>query len=125
METANPQSIWCLIANVTREPHPEGPDGELRLGTRHFAPGAKLYCFPNQWGDGGEKLRVLGRHRGGGPKLIEMIVATKWLTNWRVQEVFHPHVVHAMKAHSRGWNNTEDSRETAGKMAASYSSRDC
>ncbi len=30
--------IWCVVANVTREPHPEGPGGEMRLGTKRFAP---------------------------------------------------------------------------------------
>jgi hypothetical protein len=111
------QFVWCLVANVTRELHPEGENGEFRLGLKHFAPGAKLYCFPQQWGDGGEKLRVLGRHRKGGPKLIDIIISTKWLTDWRVQRVFHPHVVQTLGA---VWDDTDDSRDRALKMAASY-----
>lgn len=113
----NAKSVWCPVANVTPEPHPEGPEGEMRLGTKHFAPGAKLYCFPKEWGDDGEKLRVLGRHRGGGPKLVEIVVATKWLTNWRVQQVFQPHVVRAMEGR---WDATERSRRDAERMVESY-----
>jgi hypothetical protein len=54
--------VWCVVANVTRGLHPEGPDQELRLGIKRFAPGAKLYCFPISWGDGGKTLMVYGRH---------------------------------------------------------------
>ena len=110
-------SIWCLVANITREPHPEGPDRKMRLGLKHFAPGAKLYCFPRQWGDAGEKLRVLGRHRGGGAKLFEIVIATKWLTDWRVQRVFHPYVVHVMRGH---WDDSDAGRERALKMVSFY-----
>jgi hypothetical protein len=39
---------------------------------------------------------VLGRRRGGGPEPVEIIVPTKWLVDWRVQQVFHPYVVHRM-----------------------------
>jgi hypothetical protein len=108
--------IWCVVANVTREPHPEGPGGELRLGTKHFAPGAKLYCFPSEWSDGGERLRVLGRHRRGGPKLFEIVISTKFLTDWRVQRVYHPYVVHAMSRDRRAWDDTEKSQDVANAM---------
>src|SRR4051812_13635171 len=84
--------VWCMVANMTREPHPEGPDHTMRLGTRLFAPGAKVYCCPILWGDGGERLRVVGRHRRG-RKLIVAVVPTKLLINWRAQRVFDPQVV--------------------------------
>ena len=90
----------------------------MRLGLKHFAPGAKLYVFPSQWGDGGAKLRVLGRHRGGGSKLFEIVIASKWLTNWRVQKVFHPYVVHAMRGH---WDDSESGWERATRTAVAYS----
>jgi hypothetical protein len=112
-----PKWIWCLVANVTREPHPEGLEDELRLGLKRFAPGAKLYCFRSEWSDGGERLRVLGRHRSGGSKLIKAVISTRWLTNWRPQKVFHPYVIHSMKRHLYGWDNSERSREIAVEMA--------
>jgi hypothetical protein len=107
--------IWCVVANVTRDPHPEGPDGELRLGLKRFAPGAKVYCFPIAWGDGGERMRVLGRHRRGS-KLIDIIIATKWLTNWRVSKVFHPFVVETMRLR---WDDSDKSRDEAESIVAS------
>jgi hypothetical protein len=90
--------VWCPVANVARDPHPEGPDDELRLGLKHFAPGAKLYCYPQRWGDGGERIRVLGRHRNG-TRLVDIVIANRLLTNWRVQKVYNPHVVKSMREH--------------------------
>jgi hypothetical protein len=59
----------------------------------------------------------MGRHRGGGPKLIEIVTSTRWLTNWRVQRVFQPHVVHAMRGQ---WDDSEESRSKATNMVAAY-----
>jgi hypothetical protein len=101
--------IWCVVANVTRKPHPEGADAELQLGLKRFAPGAKLYCFPQLWGDGGERVRVLGRHRNGA-KLIDIVIASRLLTNWRVQSVFNPYVVESMSGH---WDDSDDGRAKA------------
>jgi hypothetical protein len=116
---SDPPSVWCLVANVTREPHPEGVDGELWSGTKHFAPGAKLYCYPYRWGDGGRRLRVLGRHRGGS-KLVETVISSKWLTEWRVSRVFHPHVVRLMDG---AWDDSEKSRMAAEEMATALRGR--
>lgn len=105
--------VWCVVANVTRDPHPEGPDGELRLGTRRFSPGTKVYLFPGEWGDGMDRRRVLGRHRGG-TQLIEIVISTRWLWRWRVQKVFQPFVVHRM----REWEAMDDSEESRLKAQA-------
>ena len=111
----NEQFVWCPVANVSREPIPSLPAGEFKLGLKHLAPGARVYCFPVRWGDGGERLQVLGRHRGGGPRLIHRIVASKWLTNWRVRKVFQPHVVAAMRGY---WADSDEGREMATRMVA-------
>jgi hypothetical protein len=87
-----PPSIWCVVANITREPHPEGTDHGMRLGTRYFAPGAKVYCSLSRWGDGGERLIVYGRHRAG-RRLIRVVMSSKLLTNFRAKQVFDPKVV--------------------------------
>jgi hypothetical protein len=92
----------------------------MRLGTKHFAPGAKLYCFPQRWGDGGERIWDLGRHRCGGPKLIRIIVDTKWLTDWRVQRVFQPHVLREMRD---SWDDSEQSKEIAEGFVSSRNAR--
>ena len=36
--------VWCPVATMRAE-RPYGPGGqETKRGSRHFAPGAKLYC---------------------------------------------------------------------------------
>jgi hypothetical protein len=108
--------VWCVVANVTREPHAKGPDAEPQLGIRRFAPGAKVYCFPQLWGDGGEKIRVLGRHRNGA-RLIDIVIASRYLTNWRVQSVFKPYVVESMRGY---WDDSVDGRAKALSMLNVY-----
>jgi hypothetical protein len=103
--------IWCVVANVTR--HQEfGELREVRLGTRHFSPGTKVYCLPAGWGDGYEDIRVLGRHRGR-HRLCELVMPSKRLTNWRAKVVYHPHVVVLMQG--RRWSE-EDARAIVVEM---------
>lgn len=61
---------WGIAANV-RAP-----------GTKHFVTGTKVYMAGMLWGDGGERVYVYGRHRGGG-RYIKVIVASKTLENFR------------------------------------------
>jgi hypothetical protein len=103
--------VWCVVAE------PEGPEAEMRLGLKHLAIGARLYCFPWGFGDGRYKLRVLGRCSGG-TNLIELFVEQKLLTNWRVQKVFHPFVVNAMKQHWSAWDDSHEGLKRAIKMVA-------
>lgn len=105
--------VWCVVANMIRE-RPYGPGGkEIRRGSKHFAPGAKLYCFPALWGDGYEQIQVVGRHRAT-HRYVKMIVSSAWLTNWRVQLVYSPHVIRELWP---AWDGTERSREEAQRLA--------
>src|SRR5262245_49045177 len=113
------RSIWCVVANVSREPMPEGPGGEMRLGTRLLDPGAKLYLYPSMWGDGGEKLLAISRQRSGS-RMVEAVVATKRQVDFRAQHVFHPHIVHALEG---WWDDSGDSRARATEMAGVLRSR--
>jgi hypothetical protein len=107
--------VWCVVANVA-ESRPYGVGGsETRRGLKHFSPGAKLYCFPPLWGDGYEKLQVVGRHRGS-HQYVTTIVPSRWLTHWRAQLVYSPHVVAALEGH---WDGTTRSRERAETLAES------
>lgn len=105
--------IWCLVANVAGSNH-EGGDIVPDLGTKHFAPGAKLFCFPYSAGD---RIRVLGRHRGGGPRLVKMVISPKDLVDWRAQKIFRPDVQSLMMD---VWDNSESSRILAEQMASRY-----
>ncbi|MGO1051939.1 SCO4402 family protein [Crossiella sp. CA198] len=81
---------WCVVANVAAETA-HGPGGqEIRQGLRHFVPGAKVWVLPPQWGDGGDLVMVIGRHRGRGQgRLARMVVARVHLTGFRAQGVYN------------------------------------
>jgi hypothetical protein len=107
--------VWCVVANVTENRRYGAGGVETRRGLKHFSPGAKLYCFPPLWGDGYDKLKVVGRHRGS-HQYVTMIVRSRWLTHWRVQLVYSPHVVAALEGY---WDGTTRSRERAETLAES------
>jgi len=80
---------WCVVANVAEETA-HGPDGqEVRRGLKHFAPRAKVWVLPPQWGDGGDSVFILGRHRGRGQgRLARLVVPRVHLTDFRVRGVY-------------------------------------
>lgn len=43
--------------------------------------------MPVQWGDGYEKIKVVGRHRGS-HQYVTMVMQARWLTNWRAKLVY-------------------------------------
>lgn len=114
---------YCLVANVAEETaHGEG-GLELRSGIRHFAPGAKVWVLPAQWGDGGEKLLVAGYHRGtrGRRGYVRIVVPRRHLTNFRVRGIYSPALLETLTRPvcpggraARLW----DTREAAEKSAA-------
>jgi len=101
--------IWCVVANVRWKTAVEAGQQKSRTGTKHFAPGAKVYCFPTLWGDGYEQIKVIGRHRGS-HRYVTMIIGAKYLTKWRAELVHSPHVIYKMKGH---WDGTEQSKSRA------------
>jgi hypothetical protein len=119
VEGATPASVWCVVANV-REQRPYGEGGrETRRGTKHFAPGTRVYCYPPLWGDGYEKIKAVGRHRGS-RRYATMIVDSRWLTDWRARLVYSPTVIAALAG---TWDGPSRSRELAETLVASMRSR--
>ena len=108
-----PGWIWCLVGNVIDE-HAFGPDHQTVHGTRHFSPGTKVYCFPWQWGDGYEKIPVLGRHKGR-RGLIKLVMRRDLIENFRCQKVHSPYVIRRMyerDGHSFiPWGNSEQDHQ--------------
>ena len=86
----------------------------MRRGTKHFSPGAKVYCFHALWGDGYEHVQVVGRHRGS-HRYFKMIVSSRYLINWRVELVYSPHVIREFEGH---WDGSEKSKELAEKIVS-------
>ena len=110
--------IWCVVANVVDE-HAVGERGEIRRGTKHFRPGAKVYCYPPLWGDGYENVKVIGHHRGS-HKLVTMVMPSKRLENWRVKMVYSPRIIERMRDH---WDGSRESEDVAVKIVESLASR--
>jgi hypothetical protein len=114
---------YCLVANVAQETaHGEG-GLELRSGIRHFAPGAKVWVLPAQWGDGGEKLLVAGHHRGtrGRRGYVRIVVPRRHLTNFRVQGIYSWALIEALTRPVNGLDRAGQlwtTREAAEKSAA-------
>lgn len=110
IDTINKNSnfIWCLVGNVV-EKHLCGESREIKIGTKHFSPNTKVYCFPPLWGDGYEDIKVIGhpRHR---KSLITIVMKSKYINNWRIQKVYNPFVIKKMIEHE-GWDNTDESRK--------------
>jgi len=103
------RSIWCPVANMASE-RPYGPGArETRHGSKHFAAGAKLYCVHPFWGDGGEQIEVIGRHRAT-HRYVSMVVSSSWLTNWRVDLAYSPYLIRALWP---AWDGTQRSKEKA------------
>ncbi|MEH2023630.1 ankyrin repeat domain-containing protein [Nostoc sp.] len=93
---------WYLVANVISE-QPFGENHEIQYGTKHFSPNTKVYCSAPTWGDGYERIVVVGRHRGSS-RLITMVIDEKRLTNWRARYVYLPNVKGSF---FRSWNSKE------------------
>lgn len=90
--------VWCVAANAAFD-RPYGPAGaERRRGTKHFAPGAKVYVFHFYWGMGGERVTVVGRHRRS-KRYITLVMPAAHLANWRAELVYSPHVVRQVLEH--------------------------
>jgi hypothetical protein len=108
-----PEFIWCLIGNIVDE-HISGNDQEIKHGTKHFSANTKVYCFPILWGDGYEKIKVIGRHRKS-KRYICIVMPSKFITNWRLQKVYSPSVLREMRSQN-GWTNGEKDKETIVEM---------
>jgi len=100
----HPESQWCLIGNIV-EQRPYGPGGEDKMdGTKHFKPGAKVYCMPPQWGDGYENIKVVGRHRCSN-EYVTMVIQSYWVTNWRAKVIYSPAVIHRLNWAGSMWRS--------------------
>ncbi|WP_127133253.1 hypothetical protein [Pseudoflavitalea rhizosphaerae] len=108
--------IYCLVGNIIEERLDQSKHTMVK-GTKHFSPGTKVYCFPPIWGDGYEKIKVIGRHRKSS-KLVTMIMPSKHITNWRLKTVYDPFIVKQMTNHG-GWSNKESDKEKITEMLSS------
>lgn len=89
-----PKWIWCLVANVRDYPVDElfNVIKKERRGTKHFAPGARVYVYPVQWGDGWDRIVVVGRKKGT-RRLVRKVIPGSMLEDFRLKRVYSPTVI--------------------------------
>jgi hypothetical protein len=98
----------CLVGNIVGE-HIKGDTGETVNGTKHFSAGTKVYLARQQWGDGYENAVVIGKHRGSF-RYSEIIMDTKFITNYRYKRVYDPTVIKMMNESKYIWWNDDDEK---------------
>jgi hypothetical protein len=93
-------SQWCLVGNII---DPSDQDQQpLPQGTKHFSGGTKVYCLPAQWGDGYDRIKVIGRHRGS-RQFVTMIISADRVVNWRAKVVYDPEVLRRLAQIQPNW----------------------
>lgn len=101
---------WCIVGNIIGA-HRYGVEKEIRHGTKHFAPGAKVYCLIAH--NDPDRLVVLGTPRHGS-KHIEVIIPRSMVENLRLQKCYKPGILSVMKErHWCWWGNTDTDKEDA------------
>jgi hypothetical protein len=68
------------------------------IHVRHFSIGTKVYCLPAQWGDGYEKIVVIGRHRQS-RRFVKLVIPSKFVKSLRAQVVYSPSVLLLIQGH--------------------------
>ena len=100
---------WCLVGNIVEE-HEYGEEHIIRFGNRQFRPNAKVYVNLIYGGMGHEKVLVIGLPRHS-KDYIEIVIARKYVCNFRLQKGFKPAVLKRIKnSEWSWWGNTEESR---------------
>lgn len=89
---------WCLVGEIVDE-NVIGEEHRVVHGTRHFAPGTKVYCACELGGNGWERICVLGIPRYS-DNLISMIVPATKIRNFRLEKVYDRRIIEVM---TNGW----------------------
>ena len=107
---------WCLVGNIVDKRF-YGEEHEIKSGIKLLSPGTKVYIAPHQWGDGGDKLVVLGkpRHKNG---FIECIIKREQICNWRLKKIYPSRVLNRMNCSKyHWWGNDDDWKECIERYA--------
>ncbi|PYC86581.1 hypothetical protein C7C46_05575 [Streptomyces tateyamensis] len=105
---------WYVVANVARETR-HGHGGEqIESGLKHFAPGAKLWVPPPRYYNDDDRLEVIGIHRGGRRRHIQLILFRRHLENFRIKAGFSPALERARDRTNRNWAQAWCCPELAG-----------
>ena len=108
---------WCLVGNIT-EKHEYGEEHTIRYGNKQFRPDAKVYINLVYGGMGHENILVIGMPRHSS-QYVEIVIARKYVCNFRAQKVFKPAVLKKMKdSEWDWWGNSDEAYQTITGCAA-------
>lgn len=89
-----PEWAWCLVGKIV-DRNTVGKDHRVVHGTRHFAPGTKVYCACELGGNGWERICVIGVPRYLDKLASMMIPATK-ICDFHLEKVTDKTVIEVM-----------------------------
>jgi hypothetical protein len=87
---------YLLVGNIIGQ-HCYGETKQVKNGTKHFRPGAKVYLFPHYGGMGHQNIPVYGLPRKSGRK-IEIVIRAVLIKNVRVSKTFDPKMIEKVDA---------------------------
>ncbi len=103
-----------IVANIIGD-HYWGEAKLIKSGTKHFRPGAKLYCVFMYGGMGHQQVRVMGKCRIS-KRWIDLVIKRDYIKNLRVQKVYIRRVIAFIQKHPRETNNSMISDREFEKM---------
>ncbi len=89
--------VWTVVANIVNERH-FGPGGQkIKIGTKHFRPGAKVYIV--DWYAGMcEDIIVVGIARKP-RRFIKVVIRANWVENLRIKLCYEPKALEKIYKH--------------------------
>lgn len=110
-----PEWQWCLVGNIVNE-HEYGENHEIKYGNKQFRPGAKVFVNLVYGGMGHENILVIGNPRHS-RRYIEVVIARKYVENFRIQKVYKPKVLERIKNSKwYWWGNSDEARDKIVKI---------
>jgi len=88
----------CVVGNIIGD-HYFGENKEIRNGIKTLRAGAKVYCVFKYGGMGHERIVVMGLPRKS-HRMIEIVIRTAYVKNFRVQKVYDPKILEFLKKHN-------------------------
>ncbi len=91
------ESKILLKAKIVEE-RPFGEGGtEIKKGTKHFLPGAKVYVIDAYWGECAA-VTVIGHHRTSG-RYVKLDMSVQHLENFQLRRVYSPTILSMLNQH--------------------------
>ena len=97
---------WCLVGNIV-DAHKHGERHIIKYGNKQFRPGAKVYINLVYGGLAHENILVICLPRRSS-KYIVIVIARKYVCNFRLKKVFKPAVLEKMKTSKWDWWGQSD-----------------